>query len=119
MKPEPGLKEKIVASKATWEGNWSWAADDNLPENHSKLTVNSGTEFVFKYENQTHNLKGEIGYADGNPTAPLSVDLDLPDGNHLRFEWKSENEVEGKFWHKGQKNNPPATTSKMKRVGSK
>jgi hypothetical protein len=120
MKPESGLKEKVIAGKATWEGNWSWAADDNFPENHSKLTVNSETNFDFTYESQTHNLKGQIDYAGNAPKAPLSVDLNLPDGNHLRFEWKSEDEVEGQFWLKGQKDgNPPATTAKMKRANSK
>ncbi|MCW1883194.1 hypothetical protein OKA04_00535 [Luteolibacter flavescens] len=121
---KPGLREKIVASGATWEGDWSWANDDSHGKNHSKLTIKSETDFVYVYMDQRHELKGKIGYAGGNPQAPLCVNLDLPNGDHLRFEWKSENELEGHFWQKGQKdgqqqNNTPETTAKMTRVASK
>ncbi len=121
---KPGLKEKIVASGATWEGDWSWADDDSHGPNHSKLTVKGETEFVYTYAGTVYNLQGKIGYAGGDPKAPLCVNLDLPDGNHLRFEWKSENELEGQFWQKGQKEGTqeyktPETIAKMKRVVSK
>lgn len=116
---KPGLRETIVASGGTWEGDWSWASDDTYPKNHSKITIQNETDFVYVYMDQKHNLKGKIGYVGGNPKAPLQVDLDLPDGNHLRFEWKSENEVEAKFWQKGQKDNDPETTSKMTLAATK
>lgn len=120
MKPDSDLKSKVVASGATWEGDWSWANDDSLEKNHSKLTIKSGTEFVYVYGPSSHTLQGKIGHVGGDLKAPLGVDLDLPNGDHLRFEWKSENEVEGQFWVKGQKEGKaPVTTSKMIRVASK
>ena len=124
----PTLKDQVVeqvaAGSDTWEGNWSWAADDNQPANHSKLIMKSETEFVYTYAGQTHNIKGRIGHAGGDPAAPLCVNLDLPNGDHLRFEWKSTEEVEAHFWRKGkkageQKNNTPETIAKMKRAASK
>jgi hypothetical protein len=116
----PTLKEKVVVGGATWEGDWSWADDDSHGPNHSKLTIKSETEFVYTYADAVYNLQGKIGYISGFPKATLEVHLDLPDGNHLRFEWKSENEVEGQFWPKGQKEgNTPGTVAKMKRVASK
>jgi hypothetical protein len=123
MALESDLKAKVIASGATWEGNWSWANDDSLPANHSKLIIKSETEFVYMYDRQNHTLHGKIGYAGGNPNAPLSVDLSLPNGDQLCFVWKSIDEVEGQFWHSGQRdpqgNNKPRTTSKLIRADSK
>lgn len=119
------LKDQVTASaaagKATWAGSWSWAADDTQREDHSKLIMKSETDFVYTYAGQSYNLKGKIGHSGGVPTAPLCVNLDLPNGDHLRFEWKSPDEVEGHFWKKGKKagitkNNPPETTAELMRV---
>ena len=124
----PSLKdqvvEKVAAGQDTWEGSWDWAADDNQPANHSKLIMKSQKEFVYVYADQTYTLKGEIGHSGGNPKAPLCVNLDLPNGDHLRFEWKTTEDVEAQFWKKGTKagierNNKPQTTAKMKRAAAK
>jgi hypothetical protein len=124
----PSLKERVVELAAlggkTWEGSWSWTFDDNLPQNHSKLTMKSETEFTYTYANQFHKLKGTIGHSGGDPKAPLCVNLDLPNGDHLRFEWKSEEELIGQFWRKGTKQglttyNEPQTTAQMKLVKEK
>lgn len=115
---KPDLKELVVASGGTWEGDWSWVHDDSHGKSHSKITVQSETDFIYVYMDQKHNLKGKLGHADGNINNPVVVDLDLPDGNHLRFEWKSMKEVEAKFWQKGQKDKAPETTSKMVGIGA-
>ena len=117
---KPGLREQVLAENATYEGDWSWDKDDAHGKTHSKLTVKSANDFVYVYAGQTHNLKGNIGYARGVPGAPLCVNLDLPHGDHLRFEWKSAEELEGHFWAKGKKagvtkNNTPETVAIMKR----
>jgi hypothetical protein len=121
---KPGLREAITSSRTTYEGDWSWADDDTHAKNHSKLVVKSATEYDYVYKGKTYNLTGKMSYSGGDPNAPLALNLDLPDGNHLRFQWNSADAVEGHFWKKGMKagltkNNTPETIANMKRVPSK
>ncbi|MCB1099597.1 MAG: VWD domain-containing protein [Verrucomicrobiae bacterium] len=111
----PSLKDQVVneaaAGHSTWEGSWA-------PSAKASLVMKSDSEFTVQIGNDTYDLKGKMGHAGGDPKRPLAVNLDLPNGDHLRFEWKSTDEIVGQFWLKGTKGpgpyNPPLREVKMK-----
>ncbi|MCB1099598.1 MAG: protein kinase [Verrucomicrobiae bacterium] len=118
---EPPLRDRLAAQAAAgdaiWEGDWTGSRDDGQPADHVTLTMESETDFVYTRAGQTFNLRGRMSYAGGDRKRMPAVNLDLPDGDHLRFEWKSAEEVEVQFWLKGTKGpgpySPPLRTVRM------
>ena len=111
----PSVAAIASSAPATFEGIY-----DNQMSEHSgapaSLTVNSATDFVYRYRNFEWAFNGKIGNSGGHPNGARAMNWQLPDGNHLRFEWVDPNTVRADFWLKDAKagkstNKPPGTTA--------
>lgn len=112
---------EIASGGGKWMGEWESATVKERSNMDTIIRVNSATEFtVADIGDGEYQLKGKLAAPAGDG-GPLLVNLDYPNGDHLRFVWRSVDVVEGQFWPKGKKagttsHNKPHATVLLKRV---